>query len=418
MRHVLIVGGGFVGLNAAKVLGNAREVEVTLLDRENFHLFQPLLYQVAMAGLSPAEIAVPIRSILSQYGNIQVLKERVISIDLKTKKAFTDVGELGFDYLIMACGAQHTYYGHEEWEEYAPGLKTIEQATEIRRRILSAFERAESQRNTEKMKKLLTFVIIGGGTTGVELAGAIGEMSRYFFLKDFKHINPQLIRVILIEAGPRILPSFSERLANRATQDLKGLGVQVWTSKRVTKVDSEGVEIGKERIQAATVLWAAGIQASQLNRQLGGELDPLGRVKVGSDLSLKEHPEVFVAGDQAHVSSQNGKPLPGLAPVAVQEGRFIAKNILNEINGLPRQEFHYKDKGQMATIGRSRAILELGRIRLCGPVAWVMWLFIHIYSLTGFKNRLFVILQWAISYLTFRKGARLIVGKEWRFYGS
>jgi len=412
----MIIGGGFAGLNAAKMLGRAEDVEVTIIDRENYHLFQPLLYQVAMAGLSPAEIAVPLRSILRRYQNIQILKGKAYSVDLKQKKVMTNIGDQSFDYLILACGVRHTYFGHDEWEEYAPGLKTIAQATELRRRILTAFEKAEVERDPKEKMRLLSFVVVGGGTTGVELAGALGEMKRYFLARDYKRLDPELSQVTIVEAGPRLLPTFSNKLANRAAKDLDNLGVTVLTSMRITHIDSTGVEVGGKKIPAATVLWAAGVKASSLNLQLGGQLDELRRIRVEPDLSLKGHPNVFVAGDQAHFSRQNGKPLPGLAPVALQQGRFIAKNILRETNGIPRKEFRYKEKGQMATIGRSCAILELDGVKLSGFLAWITWLFVHIYYLIGFKNRVFVLLQWSMAYLTFRKGARLIVDKEWRFF--
>ncbi len=414
--RVLIIGGGFAGLNAAKKLGNKKNVEVTLIDKSNYHLFQPLLYQVAMAGLSPAEIAVPIRKLLAGYRNIKVLQGKAIGFDLNNKKVHTDQGDLDFDYLIIACGVQHTYFGHEEWEEYAPGLKTIEQATEIRRRILTAYEKAESEKNTDKRKELLTFVVVGGGPTGIELAGAIGEMSRFTLAKDFKHIDPRLTRVILVEAGPRILPSFSEKLSRRVTRDLEKLGVQVWTKSLVTKVDSSGVEIGKERILASTVLWAAGVKSSGLSNELEVGLDKFGRVIVEPDLSLKGYPDVFVVGDQAHFAHQTGGPLPGLAPVALQQGRFVAENILRLIKGKGRIQFHYVNKGQMATVGRGRAIAEIGRFRFSGLIAWLVWLFVHIYYLTGFKSRFLVVMHWAWYFFSFRKGARLIVNKEWRMY--
>jgi NADH dehydrogenase len=416
MPHVLIIGGGFAGLNAAKGLGNVSGVEVTLVDRTNHHLFQPLLYQVAMAGLSPADIAAPIRSILSHYRNIRVLQGEIRSLDLDRNVAVADFGELAFDYLILACGARHSYFGHDEWEEYAPGLKNLEQATEIRRRVLLAYEEAERSKSSEDRKRFLTFVIVGGGPTGVELAGAIGEMSRFTLAKDFRNIDATLARVILLEAGPRILPMFSNQQAARATRDLEHLGVQVWTNSAVTKIDADGVEIGGERIHAGTVLWAAGVKASPLGQATGLEVDRQGRVIVEPDLSVKGHPNVFVAGDQARFTHQTGSPLPGTAPVAMQQGRYLARTIRRELAGKPRQPFRFVDKGQMATIGRSRAIVEIGRLKMAGFLAWLLWLVVHIYYLTGFKNRLLVVLQWAWSYLSFRRGARLIVNKEWRFH--
>jgi len=412
MTRVLIIGGGFAGLNAAKVFGGAGGVDVTLIDRRNYHLFQPLLYQVAMAGLSPADIAAPIRSILSNYPTIRVLLGSVQSIDFDRSVAVADIGEFPFDYLVMSCGSSHSYFGHNDWEQHAPGLKTLEDATEIRRRVLTAFEEAERVADLDERNKLLTFVVVGGGPTGVELAGAIGEMSRYTLAKDFRSINAKSARIILIEAGPRILPSFSDPLVSRATMDLERLGVQVWVNRRVTSIDESGVQLGTERIQAATVLWAAGVQASPLGQIAGLETDPQGRVIVEPDLSVKGHPTVFVAGDQSRYTHQTGKPLPGTAPVAMQQGRYIADTILGELKGRPRRPFRFVDKGQMATIGRSRAIIEMGSTRLSGWFAWVAWLIVHIYYLTGFKNRLLVVLQWAWSYLTFGRGARLIVGKR------
>ena len=416
MKHVVIVGGGFAGLNAAKDLGNRPDIRVTLIDRCNHHLFQPLLYQVAMAALSPAEIAVPIRHILARYRNITVLQDEVRDVDLASHRVMAQNSFLDYDYLILACGARHSYFGHEEWEEYAPGLKTIEQATEIRRRVLTAFEAAERTRDSEQLRKFLTFVVVGGGPTGVELAGAIGEMSRFTLAQDFRNINPKLAHIILIEAGPRILPSFFEELAKVATRNLENLGVQIWTSSKVTQVDNNGVTIGRERVEAATILWAAGVQASELGRKLAVNSDQQGRIQVESCLNIKGHPEVFVAGDLAHFAYDGGDPLPGLAPVALQQGRWIARNILRENVGKKPLPFHYMDKGQLATIGRSKAIIQLGRFRCSGFLAWFIWLITHIYYLIGFKNRLFVTMQWAWSFFSFNRGARLIVNKEWRFY--
>ncbi|MCG8404806.1 MAG: NAD(P)/FAD-dependent oxidoreductase [Phycisphaerales bacterium] len=415
MKHVIIVGGGFAGLNAAKKLGGAADVRVTLVDRQNYHLFQPLLYQVAMAGLSPADIAAPIRSLLARYENISVLQGTVQSVDLQAGTVSADFGSLEFDYLLLCCGAVPTYFGHAEWEPYAPSLKTVPQATEIRRRLLSAFEAAERTDDSERRRQLLTFVVIGGGPTGVELAGAIGEMSRFTLARDFRNIDAKLTRVMLIEAGPRILPSFSERLAGRATRDLEKLGVQIWPNSFVTRIDENGIEIGSERIRAATILWAAGVRGVELAQQDGFELDRQGRVVVNGDLSIEGHANVFVAGDQASFTQRTGKPLPGIAPVAMQQGRFVAATILRDLAGKPRQAFRFVDRGQMATIGRSRAIVEIGKLRFCGWFAWVTWLVVHIYFLVGFKNRLFVVLNWAWSYMTFRRGARLIVEREWQF---
>ncbi len=423
MVHVVIVGGGFAGLNAAKELGGVRDIEVTIVDKSNHHLFQPLLYQVAMAGLSPADIAVPIRSLLARYKNIRVLQGEIRSLHLDEKRVESSFGSLKFDYLISCCGARHSYFNHEEWEEFAPGLKTLEQATEIRRRVLSAYEAAERTDSAVERKRLLTFVIVGGGPTGVELAGAIGEMSRFTLAKDFRNIDAAAARVILIESGQRILSMFSESLASHAARDLEQLGVQVWTNSTVTKIDADGVEVGNERILSATVLWAAGVQASPLGKESGLEVDRQGRVLVQADLSVKGYPNVFVAGDQACCIQANGTSLPGVAPVATQQGHFLAKLIRREVQlsmlgqtppSQTRKPFNYVDKGSMATIGRSRAIVEVGRIKLTGFLAWMMWLLVHIYFLTGFKNRTLVVLQWGWSYISFRRGARLIVNKEWR----
>jgi len=415
-KHIVIVGGGFAGLNAAKVLGNQAGIRITLVDRHNHHLFQPLLYQVAMAALSPAEIAAPIRHILAKYRNITVLQDEVTAVDLAGRRLIAKECTLTYDYLLLACGTRHSYFDHEEWEEFAPGLKTIEQATEIRRRVLTAFEAAERTSNPAEQCRHLTFVIVGGGPTGVELAGAIGEMSRFTLAQDFRNINPKLARIIIIEAGPRILPSFSNNLADEATRDLKQLGVQVWTGSPVTAMDRNGVQVGQARVEASTILWAAGVQAAQLNLQPGVRTDRLGHILVEPDLSIPNYPEVFVAGDQACFTHGRTAPLPGLAPVALQQGRAIARNILREATGLTRRPFHYIDKGQMATIGRNKAIVEIGRLRFGGFFAWLTWLVVHIFSLIGFENRLFVTMRWAWSFFNFRRGARLIVNKEWRFY--
>jgi len=416
-KRVVLVGGGFAGINAAKILGRRdHEVEVVIIDRRNHHLFQPLLYQVAMAGLSPADIAAPIRGMFSRFPNISVLQGEVEGVDVNRRSVYGDFGELSYDYLMLAAGAMHAYFGHEDWEPHAPGLKTVEQATEIRRRVLTAFERAEAlTSSSSERKRLLTFVIVGGGPTGVELAGAIGEMSRTTLACDFRNIDPKLTRVILIEAGPRILTSFDAKLASRATSDLEGLGVQVWTNSPVTKVDASGVEVGGERIEAATVLWAAGVRAAAFEG-LDLARDSLNRIHVGPDLSVEGHPELFVAGDLAHAEDEDGRIYPGLAPVAMQQGRFVARAILADIAGKQRGHFHYADKGQMATIGRRRAIVQAGKLRFGGVMAWWAWLLIHIYYLTGFRNRVVVLIQWAWSYLTFARGARLIIGKRWRSY--
>ena len=417
-KNIVLVGAGFVGMNAAKDLAKSSKLHLTVIDRSNHHLFQPLLYQVAAAGLSPAEIAVPIRSLFSNKDNVKVVQDKIISVNPKTKKVTGANGEYPYDYLILAAGATHNYFGNEHWETRAPGLKTLSQATEIRRRIMTAFEKAEVELDPEERKKLLTFVVVGGGPTGVELAGAIGEMTRYTLARDFRSIDPKLTRIILVEAGPRILASFDSGLSSLATRDLESLGVQVWTGSIVSDMNEENILVGKERISAATVLWAAGTRASKIGEQMKVDLDSQGRIKVKSDLSLKGHPEVFVAGDQACTIGKNGQPLPSTAPVAMQQGRYIAKSILSDLSSKPRKAFSYLDKGQMATIGRKKAIVEVGSLRFGGFVAWVAWLFIHIFYLSGFKNRILVLIQWGYSYFSFARGARLIIERNWRSFGK
>ena len=415
--NVVIVGAGFAGLNCAKYLGNVDGVVVHVIDRRNHHLFQPLLYQVAMAGLSPAEVAAPIRSLLSGFDNVHVIQAEATGVDPKAKVVETSAGPLPYDHLVLATGALHSYFGRDEWEVCAPGLKTLEQATEIRRRVLHAFEAAEVETDPERRRSLLSFVVVGGGPTGVELAGALGEMTRFTLARDFKRIDPKLTRILLIEAGPRVLPSFHPELSSRATRDLESLGVQVWTEAAVTDLDADGVWVGNDRISAATVLWGAGVQASPIGGDVVETTERQGRVRVEADLSLAEDPSVFVAGDLAHFE-QEGEPLPSVATVALQQGRHIAKVIRAERRGGQRPPFRYVDKGQMATIGRRRAVLQSGRVRLAGFPAWIAWLLVHIYYLSGFRNRLIVLLQWAWSYFTFARGARLIVEKTWRSYGG
>jgi len=418
MKKVVIVGSGFAGLNAVRRLRDAKSVEVTLIDRENHHLFQPLLYQVAMAALSPADIAVPIRSLLATERHVRVIKTTAQSVDLARRVVITDSGEYPYDYLLLACGAQHTYFGHNEWEPFAPGLKTLPQATEIRRRVLEAFEAAERETKHDQQRKHLTFVVVGGGPTGVELAGAIGEMSRYTLAKDFRSIDPRQTRVILVEAGSRILPAFNSELAARAMRDLESLGVQIWTSARVTSITEAGVAIGDEHIASSTVLWAAGVRAADIGRDSKFAVDEIGRVPVKEDLSVADHPEVFVCGDMARCAGADGKPLPGVGAVAMQQGIHVARSITNELAGRARTPFIYHDQGKMATIGHARAVVQMGRFKLAGRMAWWFWLLVHIYYLNGFRNRLSVLLHWAWSYVSFSRGARLIVGKEWRSYGG
>ncbi|MCA2960407.1 MAG: NAD(P)/FAD-dependent oxidoreductase [Silvanigrellales bacterium] len=419
MKRIVVVGAGFAGLSVAKGLLARRDLHLTVIDEKNHHLFQPLLYQVAMAGLSPADIAVPIRSLLKPRADgarVDVLMGKVTGVDTSQKRVrWTGGDDIGFDFLVVACGATHSYFGHEAWEEHAPGLKTLEQATEIRRRVLSAFEAAEREHDPEKQRELLTFVVVGGGPTGVELAGALGEISRYTLSADFSNIDPRRTRIVLIEAGGRILPSFTSSLSRKAARDLESLGVTVWTSTRVTDIQPAGVSLGREFLRAKTVLWAAGVKPSPLGAALGVPLDPAGRVIVTGQMNLEAHPEIFCLGDQAHVEGPQGFPLPGLAPVAMQQGRYVADAIARVLDGKEAPSgFRYADKGQMATIGRRRAVAETGTLRLGGFVAWLAWIFVHIYYLVGFKNKTFVLLQWASGYLFYRRGARLIVNKEWR----
>jgi NADH dehydrogenase len=406
--RVVIVGGGFGGLNAAKFLCHHKNIQLTVIDRRNHHLFQPLLYQVATAGLSPAEIAVPIRSILAGTKNTEVFLGNVTDIDVKNKILKTSFDSIPYDYLILACGAQQSYFGHEEWARFAPGLKSVEDATEIRRRVLLAFELAEREKDPEKMRALLTFVIVGGGPTGVELAGAIGEITRYTLTEDFHKIRPSSTRVILIEAGSRVLETFDPDLSHKAARELESLGVTIWTHSQVLDVTENGVKIGNEEIAARTVIWAAGVKPSELNSKLSVPLDKQGRVIVTGDCSIPDHPEVFVIGDQACFFDDSKKPLPGLAPVALQQGRYVARLILDELRNRPHKQFKYLDKGQLATVGRRRAVLQNGALRMSGFLAWLAWLVVHIYYLIGFKNRLFVIWQWAYAYFTYKRGARLI----------
>lgn len=417
-KHVIIIGGGFAGLNTAKKLGNNKNYRVTIIDRRNHHLFQPLLYQVSTAALSPADIATPIRALLSDYKNITVLLGELKNVDLKSKKIITDFGDYEYDYLVLACGAKHSYFGKNEWETFAPGLKTLEQATEIRRRILLAFEMAERDTSPENQKQKQTFVVVGGGPTGVEMAGAIAEIARLTLSDDFKNINPARTRVILIETGPRILASFNPSLSEKAAENLEHLGVHVWTNSKVTAINADGVFIGSEFVAAATVVWAAGVAPSGINQKLGVPLDPGGRVIVEPELNIKDYPEVFVLGDQAHFKGDDGRPLPGLAPVATQQGRHLAKNLNLIALGKAPKAFQYVDKGFMATIGRNKAIAQVGSLKLSGFIAWLAWLVIHVYFLIGFKNRVAVILQWIWSYVTYNKGARLITSKDWQTHSE
>jgi len=405
--RVVIVGAGFGGLEAAKKLVS-ENVRVTVIDRTNYHLFQPLLYQVATAALSPADIAAPVRAVLRKGKNIEVVLAEVESIDIASKKIRMPDGELDYDFLILATGARHSYFGHPEWERIAPGLKSLEDAVEIRRRILMAFEYAEKVRDEAARKAAMTFVIIGGGPTGVEMAGAIAEISRYTLAKDFRHINPSLARVLLVEADPQVLASFPEDLQISATKQLADLGVEVRTGVRATNLSDAGLQLGDEFIPCRVKIWAAGNTASFLGKTLGVEVDRVGRVMVNNDLTIPGHPEVQVIGDLANFPYQTGQPLPGVSPVAMQQGRQAARNILNMIDGRKPQRFWYWDKGSMATIGRNKAVADLNFVHFSGLPAWVVWLFVHVLFLVGFRNRFAVLFQWAWAYFTFNKGARLI----------
>ena len=405
--HVVIIGAGFGGLEAAKKLA-CKDVRVTVIDRTNYHLFQPLLYQVATAALSPADIAAPIRGILSKCGNIDVILAEVESVDTEAKKVKTVDLQIDYDYLILATGARHSYFGHGEWEKLAPGLKSLEDAVELRRRILMAFEYAEKTADEAARKAAMTFVIIGGGPTGVELAGAIAEISRHTLARDFRHINPSEARVILLEGDPRLLAAFPPDLSESARKQLTDLGVEVRTGTRATNLAEAGVQIGDEFIPCRVKIWAAGNNASFVGKTLGAPADRVGRVIVNDDLTIPRHPEVQVIGDLASFSHQTGEPLPGISPVAMQQGRHAARNVLAMIKGRKPQRFHYWDKGTMATIGRNKAVADLKFMHLSGLPAWLAWLFVHIIFLVGFRNRLLVLIQWAWAYLTFDKGARLI----------
>lgn len=414
LPRVVIVGAGFGGLNAAMALAKA-PAHITVIDRKNHHTFQPLLYQVATAGLSPGEIAAPIRSILRGRKNVEVLMAEVLGFDLDRRTVETPEFHISYDYLIVAAGAQHSYFGHDEWEELAPGLKTIEDALEIRRRVLLAFELSERQAAEGVTASPLNFVVVGGGPTGVELAGTLAEISRHALTHEFRSIDPARTHILLLEGGPRILPAYAEDLSRSAEEQLQHLGVEVRTSTMVTRVEAGAVDIGDTRLPATVVLWAAGVAASPLGKKLGVTVDRAGRVPVQPDLSLPEHPEIFVIGDLASAKDDRGNMLPGVAPVAMQQGNFVAKIIRQELESnrttsIPRPAFHYWDKGSLATIGRAAAIAQFGKIHISGFLAWLSWLFVHILFLIGFRNRLLVFIQWAWSYVTYERGARLITG--------
>jgi NADH dehydrogenase len=417
LHRVVIVGGGFGGLYAAKSLGQA-PVAVTLIDRRNFHLFQPLLYQVATGGLSPGEIASPLRVVLRAHQNTEVLLGEVVDLDAQGRRVILRDGEAAYDNLIVATGATHHYFGNDQWAPLAPGLKTVEDATEIRSRVLDAFERAEREPDLDKRRAWLTFVIVGGGPTGVELAGALGEIANDTLRHDFRRINPAEAQILLIEGEDRVLPLFPPDLSAKAEKQLIGLSVRSLTGAKVTDIDTGGVIVnsgGQEhRIAARTVLWAAGVRASRLGKVLaeraGAPLDRAGRVVVEPDLSLPGHPEIHVIGDLANFSHQGGQPLPGLAPVAMAQGRYVARLIRRKLRGQPLEPFHYLDKGNLATVGRNKAVAQFGRVHIAGFLAWFVWVFVHLMYLVEFENRLLVFVEWVYNYVTRNRGARLITG--------
>ncbi|HET7276283.1 MAG TPA: NAD(P)/FAD-dependent oxidoreductase [Longimicrobiaceae bacterium] len=411
--QVVIVGGGFGGLYAARALARA-PVDVTLIDRRNHHLFQPLLYQVATATLSPADIAAPIRHVLHRQCNTEVVLAEVVDVDTAGRTVLLGNGRrITYDFLILASGAADQYFGHDDWANYAPGLKSIEDATNIRRSFLLAFEAAEQETDADVRRELLTFVVVGGGPTGVEMAGAFAEIAHHTLARDFRHVDPSSARIVLLEGGPRLLAGYPETLSESARVQLKKLGVEVRLNSIVTRIEPDAVWVDRVRTGTSNVVWAAGVAASPLGKCLDVPTDRSGRVMVEPDLSLPGHPEVFVIGDLAAFPHQTGKPLPGIAPVAMQEARVAAANLMRTLVGKPRKPFHYVDRGSMATIGRAAAVARIGRLEASGTLAWLAWLFVHIIFLIGFRSRLFVLVEWAWSYLTWQRGARLITG-EWR----
>jgi NADH dehydrogenase len=407
---VLIVGGGFGGLYAARAFRRER-VDVTVIDRRNHHLFQPLLYQVATAALSPGDIASPIRWVLRRQRNVEVLLGEVARFETARNLAIlSDGAEFRYDYAIVAAGATHAYFGHDEWHVHAPGLKTLEDALDIRRRVLMAFERAERESDPEKRRVLLTFVIVGGGPTGVELAGALAEISRQSLARNFRHFDPAAATVILLEGGPTLLSAFPETLRQSAHHDLEQLGVQVHTNAVVTGVEADAVRIGARRIAAATILWAAGVAASPLGAALGAPTDRAGRVLVNPDLTVPGAPNVFVVGDLAFLKDDHGRPLPGVAQVAMQMGVQAARNVIRSVENQPMRPFHYRDYGNMATIGRAKAVADLHWLRLKGLIGWLAWVFIHLIKLIGFRSRIIVMVEWAWAYFSYQRSVRLITG--------
>ena len=412
---VVIVGAGFGGLEAAKTLRRT-PADVVVVDRQNHHCFQPLLYQVATAALSPADVAWPIRHILRAQANVTVLMEEVHGVDPSQKLLHTNFGDVTYDYLVIATGAMHSYFGHDEWADYAPGLKRIEDATRIRRSILIAFEQAELMTDAAAQRRLLTFVIVGGGATGVEMAGAIAEVARQTLAADFRRIDPRTARIALLEAGPRLLPTFPAEQSDYVRAALERAGVEVKTDTRVIKCDVQGIDFEVGRIDAGTIIWAAGVVASPAARWLDAEADRAGRVKVGLDLSVPGHPDIFAIGDTAAVADLSGRPVPGIAPAAKQMGHYVAKLIAARIAGRPGDApFRYKQVGELATIGRRAAVVNFGRLHLRGFIGWLFWSVVHIYFLIGLRNRFIVAFTWLWSYLTFQRGARLITNPEREF---
>ncbi|MBL8138586.1 MAG: NAD(P)/FAD-dependent oxidoreductase [Acidobacteria bacterium] len=412
LPRVVVVGGGFAGLAAVKALAGA-PVEVVVVDRHNHHVFQPLLYQVATAGLSPADIAAPIRWILRRQANVRVLLDEVVRVHPAARRLdLAASGALTYDHLVVATGVTHAYFGRDDWAAHAPGLKTLDDAVAIRRRVLVAFEKAERETDPARQRELLTFVVIGGGPTGVEMAGAIAEIARQALADEFDAVAPRTARVLLLEGGPTILPAYVDRLRASAREALTALGVEVRESTRVTDVGDGVVRAGAETIVAGTIVWAAGVQASPIGRQLGAEVDGSGRVRVAADLSVPGHPEVFVVGDLMALAGADGAPVPGVAQAAMQSGRRAAANILARLQGRPPAPFTYRDLGNMATIGRAHAVADLGWVRLTGYLAWLAWLFLHLLFLVGFKNKVVVLVQWLVAYVTRQRGVRLITGDE------
>ncbi|MCC7402795.1 MAG: NAD(P)/FAD-dependent oxidoreductase [Bdellovibrionales bacterium] len=417
-KRVVIIGAGFAGVAVAQGLRAQNNLQITLVDRRNYHLFQPLLYQVAMAGLNPGDISTPLRRLFSGQRNLAILMAEVDRLDLPGRRIHYDNQWLSYDFLVVCCGSKHHYFGNEEWEEFSPGLKTIEQATEIRRRVLLALELAEKESDLQRRQELLTFVVVGGGPTGVEVAGAIAEMVRHTLVGDYKLADLRSTRVVLVEGGDRVLAAFPTSLSAKAEQFLRDLGVEVKVNSRAANPNSFSITINDEPLRTKTIIWAAGVRPSRLTDEFSCPKDRSGRIIVNSDFSVPGFESVFVIGDQAAFPTNDGQFLPALAPVAIQQGRHLARNISMELKGLPRKPFNYFDKGIMATVGRTRAVVSVGPVQLSGWIAWLIWVFVHIMYLVQVKNRVFVFLQWAWAYFSFGQGARLIVHKTWKFYSG